>query len=78
METFVRCTNMLSSSLTSALYLTVQKRQNPSLYLKSKKKKRDYWVFKKKEYDILVLLIVIFKIHKMKYRLIYFLSFFRK
>lgn len=36
METLVRCTNMLSSSLTLALYLTVQKRQNPSLYLMAK------------------------------------------
>lgn len=34
METLVRCTNMLSSSLTLALYFTVQKRQNPSRYLK--------------------------------------------
>ena len=33
-ETFVRCTNMLSSSFTLALYLTVQKRQNPRRYLR--------------------------------------------
>ena len=33
-DTFVRWTNMLSSSLTSALYLTVQNRQKPSLYLR--------------------------------------------
>lgn len=36
-ETLVRCTNMLSSSLILALYLTVQNRQNPSRYLWSSK-----------------------------------------
>ena len=33
MATLVRCTNMLSSSLVLGVYFTVQKRQNPSLYL---------------------------------------------
>lgn len=35
MATLVRWTNMLSSSLVLRVYLTVQKRQNPSLYLRA-------------------------------------------
>ena len=34
METLVRCRNMLSSSVTLLLYLTVQNRQNPRRYLR--------------------------------------------
>ena len=34
MATLVRWMNMLSSSLVLGVYFTVQKRQNPSLYLK--------------------------------------------
>lgn len=35
MATLVRWTNMLSSSLVLRVYLTVQKRQKPSLYLRA-------------------------------------------